>query len=97
MHDRVVEAHPELAFAALAAGRLVPAPKKTATGALQRIGLLEQALGDALPVDVPALAGLDDALDAAACALVAHRWARGHAEVLGDETDALGTPMRIVL
>ena len=97
VHDRVIEAHPEVAFTALAAGRLLLAPKRSAAGALQRIGLLEEALEDALPVDVPASAGLDDALDAAACALVAHRWASGEAEVLGDERDALGTPMRIVV
>ena len=96
IHHRVVECHPEVAFAAMAAGRLAIAPKKSAAGALQRIALLEEAYGDALPPDVPAVAALDDALDAAACALVASRWARGEAEVLGDELDPLGTPMRIV-
>jgi predicted RNase H-like nuclease len=95
VHRRVVECHPELAFAAMAAGRPLAA-KKTAAGALQRIALLEEALDAALPTDVPGPAALDDALDAAACALVALRWARGEAEVLGDEVDALGTPMRIV-
>ena len=95
-HRRVVECHPELAFAQLAAGRLPLAAKKTAAGALQRIRLLEEALDEDLPLDVPGGASLDDALDAAACALVALRWARGEAEVLGDELDALGTPMRIV-
>ena len=94
-HRRVVECHPELAFAAMAAGRPLAA-KKTAAGALQRIGLLEEALDASLPSDVPGPASLDDALDAAACALVALRWARGEAAVLGDELDALGTPMRIV-
>ena len=99
VHRRVVECHPELAFAAMAAGRPLAA-KKTAAGALQRIGLLEEALeeagGKGLPSDVPGPASLDDALDAAVCALVALRWARGEAEVLGDELDARGTPMRIV-
>lgn len=97
VHERVVECHPEVAFAAMAAGRVALAPKKSAAGALQRIALLEEALDAPLRTDPPALATLDDALDAAACALVAHRWARGEAEVLGDETDALGTPMRIVV
>ena len=97
VHQRVVECHPEVAFAAMAAGRFVLATKKSAAGALQRIGLLEQALGDALPSDVPAVAALDDALDAAACALVALRWARGAADVLGDQVDATGVPMRIVV
>jgi len=96
VHERVVECHPEVAFAAMAAGRLQLASKKTAAGALQRLGLVEEVLGD-LPADVPAAAALDDALDAAACAVVALRWATGEAEVLGDEVDALGTPMRIVV
>lgn len=97
VHDVVVECHPEVAFAALAADRIRLAPKKTAAGALQRIALLEEAFAAPLPTDVPGLAALDDALDAAACALVALRHARGHAEVLGHETDALGLPMRIVV
>jgi predicted RNase H-like nuclease len=95
VHRRVVECHPELAFSVLAAGRLPLAAKKSAAGALQRIALLEQALDRDLPLDVPPSAALDDALDAAACALVALRWARAEAEVLGGEVDALGVPMRI--
>ena len=96
VHRRVVECHPELAFSAMAAGRQPLVAKKTAAGALQRIRLLEEALDADLPWDVPGQASLDDALDAAACAMVALGWARGEAEVLGDEVDALGTPMRIV-
>jgi predicted RNase H-like nuclease len=96
-HERVVECHPEVAFAAMAAGRLPLATKKSAAGALQRIALLEELLDDSLPVDVPAIATLDDALDAAACAFVALRWARGEAEVLGGDPDATGIPMRIVV
>jgi len=96
VHTWVVEAHPETAFAALAAGRLALATKRSATGALQRLGLLAEALGH-LPAEVPAGAALDDALDAAACAWVARRWAAGEAEVLGGEPDDLGTPMRIVV
>jgi predicted RNase H-like nuclease len=96
VHLRVVECHPELAFAERAAGRLALAAKKSAAGALQRISLLEEALDGGLPLDVPGTASLDDALDAAACALVGLRWAGGQAEVLGDEVDALGVPMRIV-
>lgn len=97
VHHTVVECHPELAFVAMAAGRLPLATKKCAAGALQRISLLEEAFNQALPTDVPAVAALDDALDAAACSLVALRWARGEAEVLGGELDATGTPMRIVV
>lgn len=97
VHARVVECHPEVAFAALAAGRVDLATKRSAAGALQRIALLEKAFDARLPTDVPPTASLDDALDAAACALVALGWARGEAEVLGDEVDALGMPMRIVV
>lgn len=97
VHDRVVECHPEVAFAALAAGWVALAPKKSAAGALQRIALLEEALDAPLPTDPPPTASLDDALDAAACALVALRWARAEAEVLGGELDDLGIPMRIVV
>ncbi|MDT7544275.1 MAG: hypothetical protein QOE99_385 [Actinomycetota bacterium] len=95
VHARVVECHPETAFAAMSAGRLALATKKSAAGALQRLRLLGELLDD-VPPDVPAGASLDDALDAAACALVALRWVSGEAEVLGDEVDALGVPMRIV-
>jgi predicted RNase H-like nuclease len=98
VHARVVECHPEVAFAAMA-GAPGPAlaPKKTARGALQRLGLLEGCVAGGVPADVPPGAGLDDALDAAACARTARRWAGGEAEVLGDEVDALGLPMRIVV
>jgi predicted RNase H-like nuclease len=98
VHERVVECHPEVAFAAMAqAYDVALAPKKTARGALERLGLLEDCVADGVPADVPVGAALDDALDAAACALTAHRWARGEAEVLGGEVDALGVPMRIVV
>ena len=93
VHDVVVECHPEVAFASLTSTSL-PA-KKTAAGALLRLRLLEEHAD--VPTDVPPGAALDDALDAVACALVARRWARGEAEVLGGEQDALGLPMRIVV
>jgi predicted RNase H-like nuclease len=97
-HRTVVECHPEVTFAAMAVvWDLELAPKKTAAGALQRLALVEDAVAGEVPSDVPAGAALDDALDAAACALTAHLWARGEAEVLGGEVDALGVPMRIVV
>ncbi|HWG94791.1 MAG TPA: DUF429 domain-containing protein [Mycobacteriales bacterium] len=94
VHDRVVECHPEVVFAATAGGL---APKRTARGALQRLALLADRLAGGVPSDVPPGAALDDALDAAVCALTALRWARGEAEVLGGEVDALGVPARIVV
>ena len=96
IHERVVESHPETVFAAMAGHEISLATKKSAQGALQRLGLIEWAI-DEIPPDVPPGASLDDALDAAACALAAGRWARSEADVLGDETDALGLPMRIVI
>lgn len=97
VHRRVVECHPEVAFAAMAAGRLSLPPKRTAAGALTRLALLRERSDQPLPVDVPPGATLDDALDAAACAVVAQRWAAGAAEVLGGEADGTGVPMRIVV
>ena len=75
------------------------APKKTARGAGQRIAALA-ALGGRRRLalaDLPAGARLDDVLDALAAAWSAARWARGAAEVLGDEHDDRGRPMRVVV
>ena len=92
-HDRVVECHPELVFKAMTGTDL--ARKKSARGALDRIEALTAA-GLVDVRDAPDEAGLDDALDAMACAWTAARWASGTARVLGGEGDALGVPMRIV-
>ncbi len=94
VHDRFVECHPELSLRALT-GRAL-ARKRSAPGALQRLRALEREFGP-LPDDPPREAALDDALDALACAWTARRWAAGASELLGGETDALGTPMRIVV
>lgn len=94
IHSRVVECHPEVVFQRLV-GHPLPG-KKTAAGALQRIAALTDALG-ALPRLGPVEAGLDDALDALACAWTALRWAGGTAEVLGGAPDSAGVPMRIVI
>jgi predicted RNase H-like nuclease len=94
--DRVVEAHPEVSLRQLC-GRPLP-PKRTAAGRTQRLQVLRQWVPDlALPVPRPGRAAPDDCLDAAACAWTATRWLRGEAEVLGDERDATGLPMRIVV
>jgi len=94
VHDRVVECHPEVVFRRLAGFPVIR--KKSAAGALQRIGVLTDALGS-LPRVGPVGAAIDDALDALACAWTARRWARGEADVLGDEVDGKGVPMRIVV
>ena len=95
---RVVEAHPEVAFS-LMGGTPIVAGKRTAAGVAARLRLLTTWLPTALEAlaDVPARAGLDDALDALACAWVARRWVCGCATVLGDSCrDARGLVMRIV-
>src|SRR4051812_751663 len=81
---RVVEAHPELAFRAMAGSVL--AGKKTPTGRAERLAALAQTWPDvaALMAVAPPPAAPDDALDALACAWVARRWARGEATLLGD-------------
>ena len=94
VHGWVVECHPEVSLRALT-GQALPR-KKSAPGALRRLRALEGVYGP-LPADAPAEAGLDDALDALACAWTAGRWVRGEAEVLGGELDSRGVPMRIVV
>jgi len=93
---RVVEAHPEVSLRRLG-GRVLP-PKRTVAGRVARLQLLRSWLpGLALPTPRPGRAQPDDCLDAVACAWTAARWARGQAEVLGEEVDGLGVPMRIVV
>ncbi len=99
--DRVVEAHPELAFSLMGGGPGLPR-KRSATGAAQRLRLLAAHLPGGIDVleavaTAPEGVPLDDALDALACAWVAGRWSRGEARVLGDGVrDSRGLVMRIV-
>ena len=94
--DRVVEAHPEVSLRRLG-GSALPS-KRLRAGRLARLEVLGRWLpGLALPQPLPGRARPDDCLDAVACAWTALRWERGEAEVLGDEVDALGVPMRIVV
>ncbi len=89
-HRRVFEAHPELAFLALAGG---PLPSKhTAEGLAQRRRLLGvERLEDGRLLS-------DDDLDAMALHLVASAWAQGRARTLPEAPplDETGKPMRIV-
>lgn len=93
---RVVEVHPEVSLRRLG-GRALP-PKRRLDGRQARLALLRTWLPDlALPAPLPGRARPDDCLDAVACAWSGSRWLTGQAEVLGDETDAEGLPMRIVV
>jgi predicted RNase H-like nuclease len=92
----VVEVHPEVSLRRMC-GHPLP-PKRTHAGRDARLAVLRTWLpGLELPSPLPGRAQPDDCLDAVACAWTASRWLRGEAEVLGDETDALGLPMRIVV
>jgi predicted RNase H-like nuclease len=99
----VREGHPELIFRLLA-GQTLLTGKKTAAGQLERQRLLEAA---GLRLDPRAArmrlgvaqAGLDDVLDAAACAYAAGRVAEGRALALPmatEQRDARGLRMEIV-
>ena len=88
--DRVIEAHPELAFAWLI-GAPARHPKRTPAGRAERLA----ALGLVVP---PRLRGAaaDDVLDAIALTHIAQRALMGHAEALGDGArDGRGRPMTI--
>ena len=89
---RIVESHPEIAFA-LMQGHPVDERKKTAAGREVRLALLRRWLPD---LGDPAYG--DDGLDALACAWSAARIASGTALTLPQGEvphDAAGRPMRI--
>ena len=93
---RIHEVHPELAFRTMANADLHS--KKSYTGARERIRLLAAA-GIVLPED-PGPAGtaaLDDILDAAAAAWVAHRIASGDAKPLPDPPDVDDTGLSMAI
>jgi len=93
---RIYEVHPELAFRVM--GNAGLAPKKSFTGARQRLGLLADA-GIVLPDELgPAgNAAIDDVLDAAAAAWVGQRIAGGIAGSLPSPpaVDETGVTMAI--
>lgn len=97
--DRLVEAHPESAFAELA-GAPLDHTKRTATGRRQRLELLAEPFpvsGELLSAPLRG-ARPDDVLDAAAVAWTARRWLAGEALVIGDDgPDERGIPMRVVV
>lgn len=94
IHESVIECHPELSFREMTGQEL--ARKRSAMGALLRMDAVAAA-GLVDVRDAPDEAGLDDALDALACAWTALRWTTGQAQVRGaGDVDELGVPMRIV-
>ena len=74
LQDRVLEVHPELAFAALAGGAPMAWPKRTAAGRAERLAAL--GLNEA-----PRVRGAapDDVLDAMAVLASMRRWSTGDA------------------
>ena len=97
LQDRVVEAHPEMAFARLAGGPCLH-PKRTPEGRAERLALLDRAgLGDLAALRLPGAAP-DDILDAAALTLTAARVRDGEVERLGDGArDARGLRMEVAV
>ncbi len=104
LQTRVMEAHPELAFAALA-GHPMRHNKKTPNGRRERMVCLRRAFGGALrdPLRVRlelglAAVALDDVLDAYVLAWTANRIRNGHGQRLpaGDPPiDARGLRMEV--
>jgi predicted RNase H-like nuclease len=101
---RAFEVHPELAFWRLNGGRALAEPKKVKSRpyepglALRRSLLLAAGFADdVLHGTPPKGAGLDDLLDALACAAIARRLHAGLAEPFPNPPprDALGLPMAI--
>ena len=94
---RVVEVHPEVSFRRLAGVSVLPS-KRTPAGCSARLDALRTWLPDVqVPAPMPGRSRTDDCLDALVCAWTAERWADGTADVLRDEVDGLGVPMRIVV
>ena len=95
VRDRLVEIHPECAFARMAGAPLPP--KRTAEGRQLRGALVRTLVG----IDVAGTrvrgAAAHDVLDACAVLWSARRFAAGTAVTFGDgAVDARGLPMRIV-
>lgn len=88
---RLVEAHPEVTFAAMAGGPL-RSSKRSWNGQAERRLLLER-VGIALDDVLPGRAGeapVDDVLDAAAAAWTAQRVAAGEARSVPDPPEVMG-------
>lgn len=92
--ERVLEVHPECAFAVMAGGVLPP--KRSPAGRVIREHLLEEHFGDIVR-SRPRGARVDDVLDAFAVLWSVERFARREHIVHGSgELDGRGLPMRII-
>lgn len=91
---RLVECHPEVAFALMGDG-VIAESKKSAAGRSERLERLTAWLP---ALDMAELPRGDDALDALACAWSAVRYAEGRAQQWPAEAtpDGRGRPMRII-
>jgi predicted RNase H-like nuclease len=94
---RIVEAHPESSFTAMAGRPLEP--KKSPTGRRQRRSLIAHHVGrvDTTAVDGRIGVGLDDILDACAVGWTAWRVAQGRAETLGSGHDPDGFSLALII
>jgi predicted RNase H-like nuclease len=101
--ERLVESHPELAFAHRNGGTPMRHSKREAAGRAERQALLDMHFPGAFARIRPQFrrseAGDDDILDALVLLLTAGRLARGEAILLGDPgaRDGCGLPMRIAM
>lgn len=98
----VREVHPELCFAGMNGGRPMAHSKKSAAGREERITVLGAEFGariDEALASKPRGCGVDDLLDAFACAWTAARVASGQAEVIPADPsrDEYGLPMEMVI
>lgn len=101
--ERVFEVHPEIAFALMNGGPILEPKKRTGRGhppGLDHRKALLRERGfevEALVAELPRGAGLDDLLDACACAWSAGRIMRGEAKVFPDSagTDSYGLAVAI--
>jgi predicted RNase H-like nuclease len=99
LQQRVVEAHPEVSFRALAGGRPMAHRKKSRAGRDERIAALASIFADDLAtIRPPGSAARDDLFDACVCAWTAWRLATGGAMRLPQEppVDSRGLRMEIV-
>ena len=94
--DRIVEASPELCFAAMAGAPILPSKRTSEGRALRQMTLAHVGLSPPAGRAVARGAAIDDVLDACALLWTADRVAAGEAVHLGGPAvDGTGQPMRI--